>query len=166
MTAGGIFRKTRIFFVFQSQICFKILKQLLVYQSSYSTMGPRSEFRTQNHDPALFWQSIFLNSSWTNLCRSGFKLSLFFQTRFVSKPWRKFLVLDYITVDFFPFRNQIFSSFYVLKLEKFEPGLNFACLHVQNQILWFTHLNLVQMIHQKIYRLNWIVLDNHCQTYS
>ena len=114
-------KKPRIFFffVFQSQICFKILKQLLVYQSSYSTMGPRSEFQIQNHDPALFWQSIFLNSSWTNLCRSGFKLSLFFQTRFVSKPWRKVLVLDYITIDFFPFRNQIFSSFYVLKLETF-----------------------------------------------
>ena len=114
------FKKPRIFFfVFQSQICFKIWKQLLVYQSSYSTMGPRSEFQIQNHDPALFWQSIFLNSSWPNSCRSGFKLSLFFQTRFVSKPWRRVLVLDYITIDFFPFRNQIFSSFYVLKLETF-----------------------------------------------
>ena len=119
------FQETQdFFFVFQSQICFKILKQLLVYQSSYSTMGPRSEFRTQNHDPALFWQSIFLNSSWTNLCRSGFKLSLFFQTRFVSKPWRKVLVLDYITIDFFPFRNQIFFQLLSSETGKIFKSLN------------------------------------------
>ena len=107
--AQGIFRKTRIFFVFQSQICFKILKNF--WFTSNPTMGPQIEFRTRNHDPALIWPSICLNSSWPNLCRSGFKLFLFFQTRFVSKPWRKVLVLDSITIDFFAFRNQIFSSF-------------------------------------------------------
>ena len=71
------FQENQDFFRFSKSDLFQNLKKnLLVYESS---MGLRREIKTQNHDPALILQSIFLNSSWPNSCRSGLKVICFFK---------------------------------------------------------------------------------------